>query len=845
LSDIVNYNNQIIFDIISLSMSIINFYGGANMGAVLSSITRNVGTTSQKLLDANILRKFFLIQNKHASQTVRLKFGAALNSAAVAVQKLEFSAVPTAGTYKIKWNGVKTTALAYNADANAVQTAVRLLTGLGSVGVSGDYSSGLVFTMTSVYPNTTGNPALLEITDSTLEVGTETEIQKISFASVPTNGQYKINYGAQKTGYLQFNDNAGTIETALRQLTGLSQVTVAGDTTVGLTVTFLGVTGDVSMLTISDNNLNIPAVIEKQTITVSVTPTNGTYKIRYGLLETDAIAFDANAGTVQTELQKLAGLGSVTVAGSWATCFEVTFIGVAGNLSLMTIVSNGLNTPAVIETQTLTFEAVPTAGAFKLTFGLETTISLNYNATNTQIRDALRALTGLSSVGVTGTMATALTVTFTGYSGDAALLEITDNTLSIPAVIEQQTVTFSNTPTNGSFELNYNGDVTAAINWNDDLATIQGKVQSLTGLESATVAGSFGAGLVITMTGVAGDANLMTITNNSLNIAAVIETQTITVASIPTNGSYKLNYGGEATGALAFDADAAAVQLALRALTGLGGVTVAGSWATQFTVTFTGVAGDVALLTVSNNSLNIPATIETQLIEFSAVPDAGSCRFSYGGVNSTMINENATNLIVQAALRTIPALSAVGVAGSFAAGFGVTMTGVPGDASMLIEAESDLENTGTPITTTITETLKGVAIVNVTPIVAELLKGVANAATTPTVTETLKGVAENPGITITPLETLKGIAQVNITPVVEESRTGKAIENITPTVAENTPGEAETVTTEIAATTDGAIADGITLAAGAILDLSGSNCPTDDVYALASGELTPIELAYC
>jgi hypothetical protein len=453
-------------------------------------------------------------------------------------------------------------------------------------------------------------------------------------------------------------------------------------------------------------------------------------------------------------------------------------------------------------------------------------------------------LAGLEAVTVSGTLGTALTIVFTGVSGDADLLVITDNTLSIPAVVEQQKVTFDNVPTNGVFKLNWGGETTAAINFNDNAAAIEGKIQALTGLSGVTVSGDFSVGFTFVMTGQVGDVAIMTVSDNTLNIAAVIEQQTITAAQLPTNGTYKLNYGAEATGALAFDADAAAVQVALRLLTGLGSVTVAGDFNTQFTVTFTGVSGNLALMTVSECSLNIPAVVEIQNIAFSAVPDAGSCRFSYGGVNSTLINENDDSAALQVALRTIPALSAVTVAGTFAASFDVTMTGVVGNASMLIEAESNFENTGAPVTSTITESTPGSAIVNITPTIAETVTGVANAATTPSVAELVKGVTENASITITPLETVTGVAIVNVTPVVAETVTGKAIENITPVPAEATPGEDEPVTTEVEATTPGVLADGFVLAAGAILNLSGSDCPTDAIYGLASGEATPVELGH-
>lgn len=88
----------------------------------------------------------------------------------------------------------------------------------------------------------------------------------------------------------------------------------------------------------------------------------------------------------------------------------------------------------------------------------------------------------------------------------------------IPLIIEKQHIAFSANPAAGAFELNFGGDVTAAINWDDTLEEIQEKVRTLTGLEYATVEGDINQadGLDITFGGYVGDAALMTITNNTL-----------------------------------------------------------------------------------------------------------------------------------------------------------------------------------------------------------------------------------------------------------------------------------------------------------------------------------------
>lgn len=87
------------------------------------------------------------------------------------------------------------------------------------------------------------------------------------------------------------------------------------------------------------------------------------------------------------------------------------------------------------------------------------------------------------------------------------------------------------------------------------------------------------------------------------------EVQTLTFSADPTSGSYKLNYGSYVTAAIPANSTAADVQAALRLLAPLRSVTVTGSEATLFTVTFAGVHGNATALTVSDNTLNGGITI--------------------------------------------------------------------------------------------------------------------------------------------------------------------------------------------------------------------------------------------
>lgn len=112
----------------------------------------------------------------------------------------------------------------------------------------------------------------------------------------------------------------------------------------------------------------------------------------------------------------------------------------------------------------------------------------------------------------------------------------------IPFITEVQSVTFNAAPASGTFVLNFGGNATAAINWNDVASVVQGKVQALVGLEDALVTGTIGtgAGLSVSFKGFYGNAALMTVTSNSLMTsapAAIVVTVAQTTAGEDLNAA--------------------------------------------------------------------------------------------------------------------------------------------------------------------------------------------------------------------------------------------------------------------------------------------------------------------
>ncbi|RBO87032.1 head decoration protein [Nocardia puris] len=91
---------------------------------------------------------------------------------------------------------------------------------------------------------------------------------------------------------------------------------------------------DISLFTAAGTN-------EVQTLTISGSPTGGTFTATFGGETTDDIAHNASAATVEDELEGLStiGAGNVTVTGSAGGPYTVTFINALGqrNVAQLTV----------------------------------------------------------------------------------------------------------------------------------------------------------------------------------------------------------------------------------------------------------------------------------------------------------------------------------------------------------------------------------------------------------------------------------------------------------------------------------------------------------------------------
>lgn len=149
---------------------------------------------------------------------------------------IQFSAVPTSGTWRIVYSPVLTTVdMPYNADASAVQAAINAVFPSNLCTVTGDYSVG--FTITHANLEDVPNPYFTDLGQN--------DIQKIEFSNIPDNGSFALDYNAETTPALAWNDDALLLESYLEALTGVSDVLVSGSFAVQqFTVEFSGVDGN-------------------------------------------------------------------------------------------------------------------------------------------------------------------------------------------------------------------------------------------------------------------------------------------------------------------------------------------------------------------------------------------------------------------------------------------------------------------------------------------------------------------------------------------------------------------------------------------------------------------------
>jgi hypothetical protein len=184
----------------------------------------------------------------------------------------------------------------------------------------------------------------------------------------PTGGTFTLNFGDDTTSALAYNASAATVAAALNALPSIPESGSGTD--------------------------------DVQTVTVSGSPTGGTFTLTFGGQTTSAIAYNAASSAVQSALQALSTIGT--------------------------------GTTNVYAEQQIEIVGAPTGGTFTLSFGGQTTSGIAYNAAASAVQSALVALSSIGSnnVTVTGQAGGPYVVAFAGtLTGPQAL--ITSNPASL------------------------------------------------------------------------------------------------------------------------------------------------------------------------------------------------------------------------------------------------------------------------------------------------------------------------------------------------------------------------------------------------------------------------------
>ncbi len=295
--------------------------------------------------------------------------------------------ITASGTFVIWIGGAATGNIASGASAATVQTAIEGLSSVGSgnasVAKSSDsnddtytvtFQGALAGTnvATAIVVLSTEKPIIRTIQEGSSSGTVRNEKQTITlgdgfdFDGALSGYTYTLTLSGQTTSAIDLNSSTSAIRTSLLALSNVDDngviVTSVGNVA---TIEFVNTEGSApqSQLVASvfsgsqTHSLTIPvtttsanagstAVNEQQVITLTGTPTGGTFTLTYSGQTTSSIAYNASAATIDAALEALSNIGAGDVAvtgaasGPWTVTFETALAGT--NVSQMTANGAGL-----------------------------------------------------------------------------------------------------------------------------------------------------------------------------------------------------------------------------------------------------------------------------------------------------------------------------------------------------------------------------------------------------------------------------------------------------------------------------------------------------------------------
>ncbi len=300
------------------------------------------------------------------------------------------------------------------------------------------------------------------------------------------------------------------------------------------------------------------------------------------------------------------------------------------------------------------FSGTAASGSFTLAFGGNATSSIAYNATLATITADIIAVTGMTNVSVTGSIASGLVITQPGVLGPILTCTVTANSLQTAGSVA---ITVTPTVTNTGWS---GGSAGYALY----LSATQVGVDFGTNSKTAQMANAV----------FSQQPNILAGGGQLIVIPFAVNVQSLSFNATPTSGAYELTWNSLTTASIT-TLTAAAAQTALQALAGLSQVRVTGSMVSggAFKVWFFGQYGVSALALGSTSNTLSPTTTITQATvatgeSWGTAVTRTTSLVSYFGamVNETCATIGSTDLLAAAAI--IQALNVIGFAVSYTSG---------------------------------------------------------------------------------------------------------------------------------------------------------------------------------
>ncbi|MEW6156754.1 MAG: Ig-like domain-containing protein, partial [Verrucomicrobiota bacterium] len=634
--------------------------------------------------------------------------------------------------------GTQNVDVAYNASADAVRQA---LAGFGVESVAGKGTEADPWVLTfgaegknvAQLTSATAGASIGTLTDGrpgyawssptgAIESSTVNDFWKVS--TTATGGTFTLTLGGQTTAPIAYNAGATAVAAALRALPNgvASEVLVSGTGTTNdpWIINFLNPAQAASLLTASGTQLTpegstISLVQGKRLFNNAA---GGTFQITFAGQTTADIAYDASAANLEKALEDLSNITNVTVTGSgraldpWVILFHDSPAQSPPQFTINNTAFQNQFEP-VREVQKISVSG--TGGTFKLSYGTQTTANIAYNASADDVKRALDALTGIPEFSISGdgTAAKPWILTFIiPASADVPDLVVDKSGLASGANVTITTTTAGVTPVNevqrvyrsapGTFYFRFNSQNTVAISDNATADNVRAALQGLTNVEvTVTGNGTVQNPWLITFVrpGPQNVSALTAVSNTSTNAAAtnvVISTKVEGVAPVPevqqiwtnaTSGNFKLTFGEETTGDIAYNSTAANLKTELERLESISKVTVtgAGTQNDPWIITFPAAAPDLAQLTANTTALTGgTVTIATERNGTNATPAARDDAFEVEkGATDNVLDVLRGDTDLDGDEITIIGFGATGNIASFTTARGATVTLHPSNRALV------------------------------------------------------------------------------------------------------------------------------------------------------------------